>query len=177
MKNEGVTAPPLGVRPPTRSMSTASEPAPSPVSESAAASDPLDAGPSNTDTLSGSEPGEPLRLKKRPLAEVLRGLVLSGSEAAHQALARTEAEQEMGLWLMQSEEEAAGIADPLANIAQRHAGGSLVNPDMNDMIAAGIAFAGYLIGNAVAAFRVRRAMRRMRSAILADSPTEQGDES
>lgn len=154
----------------TPSATTPTGEAPSPGSASAGAppADPID---SRTDTPSASpddpEPaGTPLKLKRQPLADVFRGLVLGATVALHQALARTELEQQQGVWLMQSEDEAAGVADPLASIANRHAGGSLVNPDTADLIAAGVAAAGYVISNALRAMQLRRAARSMRRAGL-----------
>lgn len=176
----GVKAPTLGVKAAprqTRSTSTASAPAFS--GASAADSGPAD--PLDTGTPSASEPGRPpsgdgspLRLRKKPLADVMRGLVLGATVAIHQALARTELEQSAGVWLMADEDEAAGVADPLASIANRHAGGALVNPDAGDLIAAGVAAAGYVISNAIKAFQLRRAARRL-AALGMNPPTEQGE--
>jgi hypothetical protein len=131
---------------------------------SASAAAPLPSDPLDEDgsTHSSPEPGDeriPLTLKKKPLAEVLRGLVMGAAVVVHQSLARNDYEVAEGVWLM-DEPEASGIADPLANVANRHAGGALVNPDAGDLIAAGVAAASYVIGNAVKAFKIRRALRR-----------------
>lgn len=123
--------------------------------------DPLESGP----TPSSPEPpadATPLDLKGRPLAEVIRGGVIGASEFVHHTLARTEIEQRAGVWLMTDEREAAGIADPLASIANRHAGGQLVSSDTADLVKAGIALAGYVVTNAIKAFQIRRAERAMR---------------
>lgn len=163
-----VTAPRLGVRPSTPSPSTENRPTGAPDSANAGAQLPPDPLAENGNTPSASElsdPGDrPLSIKKKPLAEVLRGLVLGASLIVHQSLARTELEQQHGVWAMQSEDEAASIADPLANIAQRRAGGQLVNPDLGDLIAAGVAAASYVLRNATKAFQIRRAEREMRRA-------------
>lgn len=127
--------------------------------------------PSASEDYGPGPEGSPLKLKKRPIGEVIRGLVIGASAALHQQLARHELEQQQGVWLM-SEDEAAGVADPLANIATRHAGGSVVNPDTGDLIAAGLAAAGYLISNAVKAFQLRRAIRSMQRAGMETPPAQ-----
>jgi hypothetical protein len=174
-----VKAPTLGVKAAprqTRSTNTASAPASSPASAAdSGPADPLDtATPSASEQGRPSGDGSPLRLRKKPLADVMRGLVLGAAVAIHQALARTELEQAHGVWLMADEDEAAGVADPLASIANRHAGGALVNPDAGDLIAAGVAAAGYVISNAIKAFQLRRATRRL-AAVGMNPPTEQGE--
>jgi hypothetical protein len=159
-KPAGRTAPIPGFRQ-TLSTSTASDADSSPEFASAGAGP---ADPLSGDTPSFPEPPAddlaPLQLKKKPLAEVLRGLVMGAALVIHQSLARTIEEQHAGVWLM-DEPEAAGVADPLANVANRHAGGTLVNPDAGDLIAAGVAAASYVISNAVKAFKIRRAVRRV----------------
>jgi len=170
----GVTAPPLTVRPPTRSTTTANGAA-SPASDTAAAATMSSPDPfaSSGDTPSASdEPTAALKLKKRPLADVFRGLVLGAAAAVHQALARSEIEQAHGVWLM-GEDEAAGVADPLASIAGRRAGGAVVNADMADLVSAGVATAAYVISNSYKQFQIRRAMRSMaRSGLNTDPNTE-----
>lgn len=158
--------PPLGVRQSTQSRSTST--GGSATGGGAAGgeppSDPLDTIGSTPSESDGAGPVCPdelrkLSLRKKPLADVLRGLVLGATIVIHQTLARSEYEQSAGLWLME-ESEAAGVADPLASIANRHAGDALVNPDMGDLIAAGVAAASYVVGNAWKAFTIRRAIRR-----------------
>jgi hypothetical protein len=160
----------------THSTSTASDPGPSPAGVAGAdqlgPADPLSTGtPWASDEPAADPDASPLKLKQKPLAEVIRGLVLGATVAIHHALARTHEEQLAGVWLMDGEDEAAGIADPLAKVANRHAGGTLVNPDASDLIAAGVAAAGYVISNAVKAFQIRRSVSRMRRAGMAE-PTE-----
>jgi hypothetical protein len=165
----GITAPALGIRSATPSTPTtgtgygngggsAGGPPPS---------DPLDeSGSTHSDSDGpGREPPELGRLKlgKQPLRDVFRGLMLGASLAAHQRLATTAAEQEAGVWLM-DEDEAAGIADPLASIANRHAGDAVINADAADLIAAGVAAAAYLVGNSIEAFKIRWSLRRARRA-------------
>lgn len=163
---QGVTAPILGVRRPMTPSTPSAPAAPEPgrdASAAAAPSDPLDS-PGSTPWASEPAPADdpelaPLKIGKKPLADVARGLVLGASEVIHQTLARSEAERTAGVWLM-DEPEAAGIADPLARIANRRSGGQLVNPDMGDLVAAAVAAASYAISNAVQAFRIRRAIRK-----------------
>lgn len=181
----GIRAPALGVAfrqpptqqptpPPTLSTSTASAAdgfaASSSGSSAAAPSDPLDATTA-TPSESDDPTGEPLKLGRKPVADVLRGLVLGASMAAHQQLARSEYERDAGVWLM-GEDEASAIADPLAKVAQRHAGGQLVNPDAGDLIAAGLAAVSYVLRNAVATLKIRRAVRR--AGHLQDPQQEEG---
>ncbi len=174
-QSPGVKGIPLGFR--TRSTSTATAPAPSPASalgaDRQAPDDPL-----ITNTPSASDPGaaaddvSPLKLKQKPLGEVIRGLVIAGSHLVAGVLARTEQERLEGVWIITDEDEAGAIADPLAKVANRHAGGALVNADANDLIAAGIAVAGYVISNGIKSFQYRRAALRMRRSGMA-APTEQ----
>lgn len=171
--DQGTRAPMLGFR--TRSTNTATA---ADQSHAGAAGDDQQgpADPLSTDTPSASEPADPdaapLKLKQKPLAEVVRGLVLGASVALHHALARSAEEQAAGVWLIHDEDEAGGIADPLAKVANRHAGGALVNADASDLIAAGVAAAGYVISNAVKAFQIRRAASRMRRAGMGAPPDE-----
>lgn len=170
----GVRAPLLGIRTPrfqpatfptpsSPTSGTAAEPAePSSGTAGAPPSDPLEAATGTRsypdDPAAEPDAGVPLKLARRPLEDVIRGLVLGAGVAAHHQLTRTDAERDAGLYLM-DEDEAAAIGDPLAKIAGRRAGGQLVNPDAGDLIAAGIAAATYLIRNAVQSFRIRRALR------------------
>lgn len=161
-----VTAPGPRVLPPTPSPATGSQPLGGPGSPSAAGPLPPDPLEANGDTPSSPDPGpdaatSTLNVGKRPLKEVLRGLVLAGTVAIHRALARTELEQQQHLWLMTTEAEAAPIADPLANIAGRRAGAAVVNSDTADLISAGVATAAYVISNVIRTFEVRRAQRTM----------------
>jgi hypothetical protein len=172
----GVQAPALGVRP-TPSTSTASDAGPSPAYASDLPPDPLD-GPASGSTPSASEPDDdsaPLKLRKKPLAEVIRGLVIGAGVVLNQRLTRSELEQGTGVWLM-AEDEAAGMADPLASIANRRAGGAVVSGDMADVIQAGVAAAGYLIKNAIKAVQIRHALRRQPQGFDQQDPNDQGDQ-
>lgn len=139
-------------------------------------SDPLDEGP--TSIPSGSDDAGPerelgnLKLGKKPLREVFRGLMLGASMAAHQRLATLEAERQAGVWLM-DEDQAAAIADPLANIANRHAGDAVINADTADLLAAGVAAAAYLIDNSITAIKLRWGLRRARRAGMATEDVDQ----
>lgn len=172
----GVRAPRLGVRP-TPSTSTESDSAPSPDFGSTLPPDPLDDPRSGT-TPSASETGQadkPLKLKKKPIGEVISGLVIGLGITLNQRLTATDFEEEAGVWLLR-EDEAAEIADPLASIANRHAGGTLVNPDMGDLIAAGLAGLAYLGKNAILAFQIRRAVRRAQTGGIRTAPPEESSE-
>lgn len=171
----GVTAPGLTVRQPTPSPTTASSEGPSSAGAGDVAPDPLD----RTGTRSASEPAATgaVKVGRRELREVFRGLVLGASVAVHQALARTELEREHKVWLMESEAEAAGVADPLAALAGRRAGAAEVSTDAADLIAAGIAVAGYVLSNVMKSLQLRRAARAMREHVPGFIPNPEGQES
>lgn len=158
----GVRATPLTVGRPTRSPNPGTGQGSSTGSASGGPADPLDDLP--TDTPSSAPDPEPeleaLKLGKQPLREVFRGLAVAAGDLLHDRLARTEAELAQGVWLM-SEPQAAGIADPLANVANRHAGAVALAPDLNDFIAAGVAAAAYLFANLRRSVQIRRAYKRM----------------
>lgn len=103
--------------------------------------------------------------------------MLTGSMVLHTSLARTPAEQQEGVWLMEDESEASGIADPLANIANRYASGALVGPDTNDLIAAGIAVGAYIVRNAAKTVRIRWSLRRSRYVEYDDTNDPEGPSS
>lgn len=153
------TAPLLGVRR-IPSASTESGEAPS----GGYAADPLDSEPptdtrSASDARAGAAAPRPLKVGGE-VADAIRGVVLGAGVMLHQGLARTDYEQSAGVWLME-EDQAADIADPLAAIAKRRAGGALVSNDLGDLIRAGLAAAGYLLVNGIKTFQIRRALRRM----------------
>lgn len=162
--------PPLGVKPPTPSTTETSDQVSNDGATGAGArppSDPLDSPTSGTPSDSDRAGGaEPLNLGRDELRDTARGLVLAGALGLHHFLARYEVEQALGLWAMEDEREAAGIADPLARIARRYSGGALVDATTSDLIKAGLAAAGYVAKNGVQAIRVRLSIRRARRAGL-----------
>lgn len=178
--SNGTRAPMLGVRA-TRSKTgpASSAPAPSaagaPAGEPRPPADPLD-NPDGTRSASdrpGRDAPKPLRIGKRTLADIIRGGVMSAGEGLHYFLARTEPEQAAGVWLFEDEREAGEIADPLTNATNRYVGGvGELDAMTGDLIAAGLAAAGYVIKNAVRAFRARRAARSSYPAgyLPADNP-------
>jgi hypothetical protein len=74
-----------------------------------------------------------------------RKAVRMGATMLHARLARDEAAQAAGVFLM-DDDTAAGIADPLARIAARHmpADNALANPDVTDGISAMMGVADYV---------------------------------
>lgn len=118
----------------------------------------------------------PLDLGADELREVLRGSVLAASVSLQHVLVREDWERDLDLWAM-DENEARRIADPLARLAHRHSGGAIVDRDVNDLMRAGAAAAGYVLRNATKAIRVRLNVRRAQRAIAQrNKPTEQETE-
>ena len=163
--SQGVTAPGLTVRS-TPSATTGNPSDGSHDYANAAEPDPLDR--TGTPSASDRPDAAALKLGKRELKDVFRGLVLGASHAVHTALARTEIEQQAGVWLMGDENEAGTVADPLASMAGRHAGGAAVSSDTADLIAAGVAVAGYVIRNVIKAFALRRALKNAPTGFVAN---------
>lgn len=173
--------PRLGIRHPSPTPSTPTPGAePGSPSGSASADAPPPSDPLDTDTgtrSSADQPGPdavPLKFGKGELRAPLRGAVLTAATVLHKALARNEYEVRAGVWLMDGEDEAAPIADPLAAIAQRRAGGSVFEPDVADLIKAGLAAAGYIAKNVVKTWQIRTALRRARAAGMTDAQPEEG---
>lgn len=175
-----VSPPTLGVRP-TPSASTANTSDPS-ADYANAANDQGPADPLGTGTPSSgrsADPGPdavPLKFGNE-LRDTMRGLVMAGSTGVHHTLARTDVEIAEGLWLLTDETEAASIADPLASIAKRYAGGTLMHPDAGDLIRAGLATAVYLARNTVRTAQIRIAYRRARAAGMNPDPEQNPNES
>jgi hypothetical protein len=175
-----VRAPMFGVRT-TPSTSTESAPPAGPGSVSGSGpADPLDDRESGPTRSVSDGPTEPLKLDKRPLADVLKGAVLGGGEVAHKFLARTAVEVEEGLWLVDGEREAASIAKPAASLLERRVGGAgaVVSPDVNDLLALLAALGGYLVRNAVRTVQLRRAFRRVPTGFITDpdNTDQQGEQ-
>lgn len=166
--SSGVRAPILGwTGTPSTSTGSQQQPSPSGVNVDEL-QDPLDSQWDATATPSGSEETTNLKLGKRPLREIAKGLALGGSHLIHNVMARTQAEVEQGVWLMK-EAEAAEVTNPLVSIAERRIGvGGEVAMDTADLINASLAILGYVIKNGVKAFQLRRATRVMRAMGITD---------
>ncbi|MDO8107160.1 hypothetical protein Q6348_08115 [Isoptericola sp. b441] len=97
---------------------------------------------------------------KAAIRDAARALVVSLGELAHDAMARDRAAQAVELWRT-DDEDAENIGDPLGSVANRHMGdmGAANNPDVGDLIAAGVGIAVYLfkqMGKARSARELRR---------------------
>ena len=118
-----------------------------------------DLSPAQTSSRASS--AEPV-LSKAAIRDAARHVVIGVGETLHEALARDEVDQQVGLWLT-TEGDAENIGDPLARIvARRDPLGAAGNPDVADALAAavGLAVFGYRqlrLWNA--ARRIRRAGR------------------
>jgi hypothetical protein len=123
--------------------------------------DPLDDRPA-TDTRSGSDhPPKPLVLSSGPLRDVARGLVMGLGEVAHHFLARSDDEQDAGLWKFEDQDDAGEIADPATSIVERHLGTARVPADLADAVAMIVAAGGYALRNGLEALKLRRNQRAM----------------
>jgi hypothetical protein len=76
------------------------------------------------------------------LRDMFRGGVVIASSQAHNALARSEGQKAVGLYLADAE-DAERIGDPLARVAGRHQGIGKVNPDTADLLAAMVGLTRY----------------------------------
>lgn len=104
------------------------------------ASDPseLPAGTRSTASRAGSNP-----LVGAGLKDMFRNGVIIASHQAHSYLGRrTQGQAEVQLFLA-DEQDAAGIGDPLARIAERRDGVGQMSPDTADLMAAMMGLAGY----------------------------------
>jgi hypothetical protein len=153
--------PRLGVRTPqTRSTSTSPDgPADSP--SYVPAPDPVDNGPAGpTSTPSASERQTEFKIDSSVVEVISSGAVEALTSYAHQFLARTQAEREAGLWLADDADH-KNIGVPLARFAERQAGPLAPNPDIADLIAAGLGLAAYAIKNGLKALGIRRAAKKL----------------
>lgn len=177
-----VTAPTLGVGPivnPIPSMTPGNGEAGSHDSgPSEAPADPLD-DLESSDTRSESDRRrsrpKPLKVGKKSVSEVLRGAAIGTGIFLNRRLSRSEIEAQQGVWLM-DEDSAGDIADPIAAIANRRLGAAgVIDPDIGDLISAGLAAVAYLVQNSIQAFLLRRAFRNMPAGFDTESPTPEGD--
>jgi len=116
--------------------------------------DELDESAATSSKASSGSAVRPLA-KAAQKAAIAKG-VLIGSEMAHRFAARTEGQQRVGLYRA-DEEDAEGVADPLADILGRHGGvtGGLANPDAADAVRMMVALAGYASKQIVAGMQAR----------------------
>lgn len=160
----GITAPPLRVTSSATTNPAAwSIPSPNPDGADSSAGaepppDPIGNGP--TPSASDKPAGTPLSLK-----DMARGLVLGGSVRLGQILGKGDevaAEQ----WVATSKEQGA-IGDPLARVAGRHVSASAGNPDIADLIVAGIAAISYAIRAVTGMWNLKRARKTINAASVA----------
>jgi hypothetical protein len=104
------------------------------------ASDPS-AGPGGTRSTASRAGSNPL--VGAGLRDMFRNGVIIASHQAHTYLGRrTQGQAEVQLYLA-DEQDAAGIGDPLARIAERRDGVGQMSPDTADLMAAMMGLAGY----------------------------------
>lgn len=145
-------------------------PMPEPVDLPDSASESLPDGPSDgpakSPTGRGSSPGS--FASKAALVTAFRAGLGGGLTLVHEAAARDELEQEAGVWLA-TDEEIAGIADPIAAITHRRTGALGMTEDAADLIKASMGVAVY----SGRQLRLRSDLRRMRvqNAAAAGFPT------
>jgi hypothetical protein len=95
------------------------------------------------DDEAGTKPLLPL-VSKSSLKKTFRSGVQITGGVAHRFGARTPGQQAVGLYLA-DDDDAAGIGDPLAEIASRRdAIGGKLSPDANNALQAAMAFGGYV---------------------------------
>jgi hypothetical protein len=93
-----------------------------------------------------ARPGGPTApiVSKAAMRKTFREGVLITGGMAHKFGARTPGQQAAGLYLA-DDDDAAGIGEPLADIAARRDGiGGKLSPDANDALRAAMAFGGYI---------------------------------
>jgi hypothetical protein len=132
--------------------------------------DPIEA----TGSTRSSDPTVAVKIDKNSIAEIARNAVLVASKFVHDALSRTDEEREQDVWIAEPKDQSQ-IGDPLASVAARHgAPASAVNPDVADLIAAGIGLVAYLAKNAAKAWTIRRGRRRLAAVDpITEHPEEQ----
>jgi hypothetical protein len=121
--------------------------------------DPAAPSPSRP-TSSTASSGNSSPFAKPKIREATRRAVIALGDLAHDRLARDRAAQQAELWRA-DDDDAENIGDPLAEAAHRHMGelGEFNNPDVGDLIAAGIGIAVYLfkqLDKARTMYRLRR---------------------
>jgi hypothetical protein len=88
--------------------------------------------------------GKVSALGKQATKLAIKQGILTGTDVLHRVAAKTEEARAVGLYRA-DEDDAEGIADPLAAIAGRRQGslGAMANPDVADAVRAMVAVAGY----------------------------------
>lgn len=141
-------------------------------------SDPISDREANTATPLASS--KPLKVGRDVLRDTFHDLVLIASNFVHEAATRPDTpERDADLWLANDTEQ-AGIGDPIADITERRFGlAQINNPDVADLIEAGIALARYGARHLKTAWNIRRAKRRMATALpdLTEHPALEGQPS
>lgn len=102
--------------------------------------------PSREDTSSpASSPGSdaaPELIDDEALRDMARGGIAFAGHQAHTHLARTDGQKAVGLYLTDTDDQAA-IGDPLARIAARHQGIGEVSQDTKDLLTSLVGIANY----------------------------------
>lgn len=162
-----LTAPPLRVQSPTPS---------TPTTTASRLSDPLDGdGPADTGTPSSDPASTPAAVKvdRDELHELGRNAVLAASGVVHERLATTDEARAAQVWIADDGDQAQ-IGHPLADLLARYGvPRTAVNPDVADLIAAGIGVVTYLVKNGLRAWRLHMGRRRLADL---DPITEQPQE-
>lgn len=104
------------------------------------------------------------------LRRAIDGAVTGASLLAHEQLARDEIDEELERWIA-SDEESAGLAEPLSGLASRRMNGpaGMLNPDVVDLVNALVVIAAY----AARQLKLRstaRQLRRRTEPIANESP-------
>lgn len=146
----GVTAPPLRVTGPSPASWT-----PSPTTSQTGAGAGGDGGPADpvTDASPTATPssGEISGLSLKDLA---RGLVLAVTARIAAAVSR--GDDEAAELLVATTAEQQAIGDPIAKIGGRHVKTSVGNPDIADLVVAGVAAAGYVFRAVTGMWNLKR---------------------
>ncbi len=162
----GVTAPPLRVTGVVTNNAGDRWEIPSPTTSSSPG-DGGDGGPADpvtdeppTGTRSSAE------VSGLSLKDLARGLVLAIT--ARVAASVSKGDTEAAAALVATEKEQAAIGDPLARIGGRHVKASAGNPDIADLIVAGVAAAGYAFRAVTGLWNLKRHRDAVRAAATAD---------
>lgn len=159
-----IEVPPLRVTPnPTSSQSWSTPSTPNLDDGSSVVGDPIDmaAPPTTGDTRSSDSPRH-AAAPSGSLKEIARGLVLGATVRLGAVLGKDDHETVEALAATEKEQKAIG--DPLASIGARHVKADTGNPDVADLIMAGVALLGYGLRAVTTMWNIRRARRAMAAA-------------
>ena len=134
--------------------------------------DPLDSDPDSwTASPAGDKPAA--LLSKGQMRATARTAVKVGTGMAHTAAAKTQAQQQLGLYLA-DDDDAKAIGDPLADIAYRRGDvvGGKLSPDANDLLRSMMGVAGYFAKQVAKIGEVRRIEAGAQVAEVQHFPTE-----